>query len=261
MALEKNYPAGILVPFLALYDRRAYRMAVERWRGLAVLYSLAVTTLSWAVLMPAHLPRVGDRFSEFVDNLEVSFPEFTVADGKFHSEVAQPFAITDPQGKVILVIDEDIQGDAIPEWDGESVFFIGRDGVFYGDARRMSRFDMSDIPDMDKAATVQALRGIPDQLWSIGTALFPLLVAGSLFFRLVLTFFWALLAVSVGKAGGRDFTFFGAFRVAAVASTPALFLTTAGDLIGTAAWISWAGLGLTTFYVVFGMLSLERRRP
>lgn len=259
MTTVKKSPPTVLAPVLAFYDRRMYRAVAGSWRGLAVLYTLAVTALSWAVLMPASLPVVEGRFGEFVDNFERSFPDFTVIGGEFRSDAPQPFAITDSGGRVVLIIDESVHGGATPDWKGGPVFFVGRDGIFYGDSSRMSRLDMGDIPDMDKRGAVKALRSITSQTWTIGAAIFPLLVAGSLLLRLMLTFVWSLFAVGVGKAGNREFDFAGAFRVAAVASTPALLLSTAGGAMDLGGWVSWAGLGATVFYIFFGMLSLDKR--
>lgn len=259
MKKSEKPPRALLVPVLAFFDQRAYRAVAMTWRGWAVLYSLAVTTLSWAVLLPISLPQVSNKFVEFVNDFETSFPDFAVVRGEFYSGVVQPFVITDSRGKTVLVIDEQIQGAAAPMWQGESVFFIGRHGIFYGAGGRMSRLDMGDMPDMDKAGAVQALRAIPDQVWAVAVILLPLLIAGSLFLRLVLTLLWTLFAVVIGKVWRREFGFAGAFRVVAVASTPALFFTTVGAGLGLGEWVSWVGLATTIFYILFGMLSLDKR--
>jgi hypothetical protein len=258
VTIGETGPPAILSPVLAFFDRRVYRAAAGTWRGWAVLYSLAVTTLSWAVLMPVNLPGIAERFDEFVDNFESSFPEFVVQQGEFRSDAPQPFALTDSKGQAVLIIDESIHGEAAPDWGGGDIFFIGRDYIFYGDSTRMSRLAMGDVPDMDKAAAVRALRSIPGQIWSIGAAIFPLLVAGSLALRMILTFLWALLAAGVGKAFRRKFVFAGAFRVAAVASTPALIFSTVGDAMGLGGWVSWVGLAATVFYILFGMFALDK---
>lgn len=253
-------PLAAMAPLLSFFDGRIYRAASNSWGGWAILYSLSVTTLSWVILLPVSLPPIASSFEEFVEKFDSSFPDFTVSDGAFHSDVPQPFAISDQQGKVMLIIDESVEGDAAPQWSGDPIFFIGKSSLFYGGGGRMSRISMTEVPTMNKAHIVGALRSMPGQMWVIALILSPLLIFGSLCLRLGLTLLWSLFAVGVGKAGGRAFHFSGAFRVVAVASTPALFISTAGSAGGWGAWASWAGLGATLFYITFGMLALDKRK-
>lgn len=246
-------------PSLAFHSERPYRSAARHWRGLAIGYLLAVSTLVWlpsASSLQSDLTWIREAF---VPAVVEDVPRIEIRGGQAHVMAETPVELTGPTGEVVAILDPDGEVGDLERMDGG--LLLTRDRIWLETIDGVRSFDLSTVGDA--VITREAIVAAADTTtrW-LGWLAYPVGAVLMFLYRLVQALAYGLATLVLARTLGSGLTYAAAVRVTAVALTPVMVLGLLQEVtgIGIPAW--WIVALATTFiYIYFGIRGVVDEGP
>ena len=240
-------------PILAFFSKDLYRDVAENWKGIGLPYLLFVLALCWIPFtLSAHIGI--NRFVEQQGPAVIEqIPTITISQGQVSIAAEVPYFIKDPKkGTPLAILDP---GGTIESLDNSTaMLLLTRTKLMFKKDKRETRvYDLSSVKqftltreDAQKWLTVVAK-------WLM-IALFPLIVAFSLIYRLLQALLYGWIGSTFAKNLNAPLPYKTLVRLAIVAVTPAILLDTLLDLahVQSPVW-SLVCFGISMGYLLFGI--------
>lgn len=245
--------------FYAWFDKGLYREVANKWEGIASPYLLILLTFTWipiffgSVIISIYIKH-SENYPKFIEQI----PHVIIKDGKMKLNKASPHHIKDDKGNKFLTFDinakpKDIITMGTPVLftkeqlvlilqNGPKVISLSKVGDWNFDGKSVDRF-------------------VTRVLYWLTMALTPILIVGSLMFRLaealiLAVFTWLFNLVMRTKLG-----FMACWRLSAVALTPAICLSCFEYLnFQFTLTYGWFVLLITLFYAGFAVYSNRKQQ-
>ena len=254
--------SGVHALAMSFYSPRLYRDVAGDWRGFGFLYLLLLLALSWAPVM-VKVQLASKRFAESeLPRVSRDFPPIDVRGGRASSPVEQPYTMKDPDtGRPLLTVDTSGAVTSL-EMTG-APFLLTADTLHFRDQwRGARRVPLKHVRDV--SLTGEKIEGWMAAFapWS-GVALYPVALLGSLLFRVLAGLVLGLVAVVVGVLLRRGVGYRAGVRLACVAMTPAIIVSTVVTMLSVSVpYWPQAAVGGTVVYLLFGVAAARRsERP
>ncbi len=220
------------VPALSFFSKKLYIDVSQNWKGVNFLYLL----LLLAVCLILTMINLHRGISNFVNN-EVSaivnqVPEITITDGQVSIKETQPYYIKDPEtNKPLAIIDTTGQIQSLKDTD--ALFLLTDNKVIIKKSKFENRtYELSNV----KAFAVNSER-ITGWL-HIGrkflvVAIYPFALLGSYVYRIVQALIYAAIGLLFASFCKTTLSYAASTRLAIVAVTPCIIVSTILGLIGT----------------------------
>jgi hypothetical protein len=253
--------AGVHALFMSFFSPRLYRDVAAHWRGTGFLYLLLLLALSWVPVM-VKVQLASRRFAASeLPRVSRDFPAIDLRAGRASSPVQQPYTMRDPAtGRPLLVLDT--SGTITSLDTTRAPFLLTADTLHFHDQWRGARkVPLRYLPDV--SLTGEKLEGWMEAFapW-IGIALYPVALLASLLVRILVAALLALLALAIGLALRRGITYRAGLRLACVAMTPAILVSTlVTSLSISVPYWPQAALGITVLYLLLAVVSARAAAP
>lgn len=206
--------------YYAWFDKGVYRDVAKNWRGMASGYLLIILTISWLpVLMGLIIFAVYFKHSENYPKLVAQIPHMVIKDGSMKINKASPHFIQDDEQHKFVVFDTNGVPDDILKH--RCLLLLTKTKVVVILPQGPKIIEMSSIGDWDvdhKTFDTWINRSL---YWVVNLA-FPLIVLGSLLYRIAQAialgiFTWIVNLILRTKLG-----FMTCIRLSSVAMTPVI---------------------------------------
>jgi Protein of unknown function (DUF1189) len=240
----------------AWYSKDVYRDVAQHWRGVATAYLLILLTLVWLPALVG-LTVVGLYFKH-TDNypqLLKQIPHIVINAGELKINKAPPHRIADDKGHAFVVFDTGAVANDIVRY-GALLMFTKHDLVVLTTSG-IKVIDLKNLGDWDVTAEKFDAWVTTALYWLVAFG-FPSLVIMSLLYRLGEAFLLGIAAWLLARVLRCRLDFIVCVRLAAVALTPAIFLSLL-DYFNPALMYHylWIPLLLSLSYVTFAVLALR----
>ena len=224
--------------FLSFYSKSLYQDVGKRWSSTTFLYLLLLLALVW---IPAMF-KLQQEFSRWIQQeapaLVSQIPTITITNGEVSTDVETPYFIREPEKDTVLAI-IDLTGEYTSLDDSEARMLLTKDTFFMKkDERETRTYDLSGIEKF--AVDENRVAGWLELLatW-LPVLLYPFAVLFSFLFRLVQALLYAAIGLLFAKALKAPLGYAALLRLAIVAITPVILLSTAAELAGVTIPSRW----------------------
>lgn len=219
-------PSSIRALWLSFYSPHFYREVARRWSGMGALYLLCLLVGCWAPYMLAVDFALTHVLEDAVMPLVRQLPPVAIRDGEVAVSEEQPVFILHPKTRAVMAI-LDTTGEYTSLHDTDAWLLLTGTHLTTKRSQWQSQtFSLENVKEfyVDGPLLLRALR-IAKRWFVIGA--FPVAVAVSYGYRILLALLFGLCGLGFAKVLGTKIPYRNAVRLAAVAMTPALFLDTA----------------------------------
>jgi hypothetical protein len=250
---ERRKYSRVTALVLSFFSADLYRDVARRWRGIGLLYLILLLALSW--LLYAAKLQVG--FTRFVqhDAARVlnGFPAITIKNGVVSIDRPEPYVWRDADnGEVILYVDTSNAFDT-PEAASAKVK-LGRSQLIAKQSEYETRtYDLSRFKYffVDRARLLGWLQ--TSSYW-IGLGIFVFGLVFTLIWHLIQILIYGAIGLALASMMNARLDYAALVRLAAVAITPAIVLSTVLDLAGVQIpFVGWLYLGLEIGFLAFAV--------
>ena len=242
----------------SFYDPLQYRAAISQWTGIGALYLLILS----AIISVFAVGMVGYGAYLFRHNelpaIVKQIPTIIVENGQVSVDAKQPVIIHDKDDKFKIVIDTNATSEELQKQD--VMLGVGKDFVVYKsrdvyDTKGLQEFKDKMVIDQNsvKSTFTNLTRAIP-------VVLYPLSVLSQFVNYMFQALLIALCSYALTSIIREEFTLETRMRLAALALTPAVFITTASLIIFQHQMAMWFNLLLALLFM-YAMILLMRRVP
>ena len=250
--------SSLFAPFVrSFFSADLYREAAERWPvRRAVVYLLLLVSLCWLPFMFQMDAAIRDYVENELPELIADFPAIRISGGEASVDAPQPYIIQDPDtGKPLAILDT--TGEITSLEDTDARLLLTKDKLFVENDNQTRIFDLSQMDGLElDRSSLEYFFGLMSPWFAIG--MYPILVAGTYAYRLVVVVFYALIGLIVAKVTGAALDFQALFRVAAIAITPVYLLNTVLSLLKVQIPVGFLiSMALVVVYLVFGVRSAK----
>ncbi|HEY2584475.1 MAG TPA: DUF1189 domain-containing protein [Tepidisphaeraceae bacterium] len=251
---ERRKHSRLTALVLSFFSPDLYRDVARRWRGIGFLYLVLLLAVSWLPVAA----KIQVSFTRFVQHdaarVLAGFPAITINNGVVSIDRPEPYVWRDADsGEVILYVDTTNAFDT-PEAARAKVK-LGRSQMIVKQSEFETRsYDLSQFKSF-YVNRARLLGWMQVASYWIGLGIFV--------FGLVFTLIWHVIQVLIYGAIGlllammmnaRGLDYPALVRLAAVAITPAILLSTAFDLTGAAVpYAGWLFFALEMGYLAFAV--------
>ena len=220
------------VPFLSFFSKKLYIDVGRNWKGVNFLFLLLLLTVC---LIPAMI-QLHRGMSNFVNNeapaIINQIPEITITDGRVSIKEAQPYYIVDPDSnKPLAIIDTTGRIDSLKDTDALCLL-TGNKVIMKKSDFENRTYDLSQVESF--AINSEQITG-----WlQIGkkfmvAAIYPFALLGSYLYRIVQVLIYAAIGLLFASLCNTKLSYASLVRLAVVAVTPCIIVSTALGLTGT----------------------------
>ena len=210
--------------YMSFYSKHLYGDVAKNWKGACLLYLLMVVALIW-IPKSIHLQMQTNDLVAFVDKPDVlaKLPSFIIDNGAVSVQGDNPYYF--PSDKMPLAVVDTTGAFASLDDHPLTSVLLTKDRFFYRNQKQVKSYSVSkvDYLEMNQGvakAWIDILRSY------VGLVAYPLGVLGTYFVRIFYTFIYGLLLWAVSSILKFPVTFGIAWRLAVVARTPILIVTT-----------------------------------
>ena len=220
------------VPFLSFFSKKLYIDVGRNWKGVNFLFLLLLLTVC---LIPAMI-QLHRGMSNFVNNeapaIINQIPEITITDGRVSIKEAQPYYIVDPDSnKPLAIIDTTGRIDSLKDTDALCLL-TGNKVIMKKSDFENRTYDLSQVESF--AINSEQITG-----WlQIGKkfmvmVIYPFALLGSYIYRIVQVLIYAAIGLLFASLCNTKLSYASLVRLAVVAVTPCIIVSTALGLTGT----------------------------
>lgn len=239
--------------YLSFFSRDLYLDVARRWKGLCLLYLLALLSLYCIPLVLYYVEMIGRDLEEKAPHIIHQIPEVTISGGKAKVGVTEPYYVYSNEGKSVFMIIDTTGSTRSLEGTGSKILLTQSQVMMRISPDAVHTMDLIHIEDMtvDKRSLygwMESFREI------IPFVLYPLF----LIFIFCYRFFYASALSVVGLAVNRllntGLPLRAVIRVSVVAMTPSIVIETVTTLFRIQVMGWWfAGIGLSVGYLIFAI--------
>ncbi len=240
--------------YLSFYSKRLYQDVAVNWSGNVFLYLLLVLALSWVI--PTYWMQIGlERgHATFSKNIVPQIPVMEIKEGKITTPLAQPYVITDPRTNARMAV-IDTQGQYKTPEEAKAPFLITKTEIInksYNETK-IYRIPETLTATINPISINEFIGGFIQYSWII---FFICALLLSYLYRLIQTILYALFGMLLSKVNRMTLTYGQIYKIAIVALTPAIILSTIFTLVSfNFAYELMFYFLLTMGYLYFGILS------
>jgi len=220
------------VPFLSFFSKKLYIDVGRNWKGVNFLYLLLLLTVC---LIPTMI-NLHRGMSNFVNNeapaIINQIPEITITDGRVSIKEAQPYYIIDADSnKPLAIIDTTGRIDSLKETDALCLL-TGNKVIMKKSNFENRTYDLSQIESF-------AINGEQITGWLqigkkfLAVVIYPFALLGSYVYRIVQVLIYAAIGLLFASFCNTKLSYAALVRLAVVAVTPCIIVSTALGLAGT----------------------------
>jgi len=249
--------------YLSFFSKALYEDVGRQWKGLGFAHLALLLALVWIpTAFQIHLA-VGKFASEAASRALQDFPRVTIQDGVVETDPHGPHTFNDPDtGKPFLIIDTSADMPELDEIEGD-VFVLTRSKLITVQRRRSQTriHDLSGVQHFE--VTKEDLeRWLGILASGAAVVLYPLLLGGSLAYRMVQALIYAAIGLLLAHGARPAIGYDALVRLSAVAVTPVILLDTAKDLAGITIPFWWLLCFLIAMgYLHFGIKAVKDAAP
>lgn len=215
---------------MAFFSKSLYKDVGQNWKGVAALYLLLLLAITW---LPGTF-QIKQGIDNFVDKeapkILKQIPEITIKDGKASIDKPVPYVIRDPDtGKPIIIIDTSGKVTSIADSPAH-VLMTGTEVMYKKNKDEIRTYSFEKVKDMT-FGQAQIKNLLSHAKWVI-LLLYPMLLLASFCYRIIQALIYGAIGVIFSKIAGAELTFQQTMRIAIVAITPAVLLSTVLDYQG-----------------------------
>ena len=220
------------VPALSFFSKKLYIDVGQNWKGVNFLYLLLLLTVC---LIPTMI-NLHRGMSNFVNNeapaIINQIPEITITDGRVSIKEAQPYYIIDADSnKPLAIIDTTGRIDSLKETDALCLL-TGNKVIMKKSNFENRTYDLSQIESF-------AINGEQITGWLqigkkfLAVVIYPFALLGSYVYRIVQVLIYAAIGLLFASFCNTKLSYAALVRLAVVAVTPCIIVSTALGLAGT----------------------------
>ena len=214
--------------YLSFYSRDLYRDVAKNWHGGVVLYLLLLLTISWAIMMFPVQSIINQSQEKFLDTLTPQVPQITIKQGEAVTPLKRPYIIKDPSNNEPFAVIDTTGKYKNPE-EANTQVLLTKTQFIYADTE--NSISITNIPKnitmiINPEMIKQKIMRFTGYAWVI---LFPLLLLGSLLYRLVQVCVYSIIGEIYTKLAKIPLSFSAVTKLTAVAITPDIVCATVFD--------------------------------
>ena len=220
------------VPALSFFSKKLYIDVSQNWKGVNFLYLL----LLLAVCLTPTMINLHRGVSNFVDNeapaIIDQIPEITITDGQVSIKEAQPYYIMDPDSnKPLAIIDTTGRIESLKETDALCLL-TGNKVIMKKSNVENRTYDLSQVKSF--AINSEQITGwLQTGKKFLAVAIYPFALLGSYMYRIVQVLIYAAIGLLFASLCNTKLSYAALIRLAVVAVTPCIIVSTALGLTGT----------------------------
>ncbi|MCP4610138.1 MAG: DUF1189 domain-containing protein [Planctomycetes bacterium] len=219
-------------PLLSFFSKKLYIDVGRNWKGVNFLYLLLLLTVC---MIPAMI-NVHRGMSNFVNNeapaIINQIPEITITDGRVSINETQPYYIIDPDtNKPLAIIDTTGRINSLKEIDALCLL-TGNKVIMKKSNFENRTYDLSQVDSF--AVNGEQISGwLQTGKKFLVVVIYPFALLGSYMYRIVQVLIYAAVGLLFASFCKTKLSYAALVRLAVVAVTPCIIVSTALGLAGT----------------------------
>lgn len=241
---------------LSFYAKSLYQDVANAWKGLAVGYLLFVMTICW-LPFSYDFHRFLNQFSvEMLPQLIHQVPNITIHQGKLSIDKLSPYAIRQPgDGFTLAMFDTSGRYTSLEKLNTLALVTADQLMIRTGESEKTTVYSLSHVKDV--VITKADISALADKVvfWS-SVLMYPISVLIAAAYRLLEAFLLGGAALLMAKLMTVEMTYLTAVRLAVVALTPSLLISTLIEYLGNPGTIyRMMSVLLTLGYLSYAVLA------
>lgn len=227
---RKEYNALSAIVLAPLFYQPLYRDVARNWRGIGALYLLLLIAITGAITASSVHRAVKKFAREEFPKVVQDVPPISIRDGVVSSPVKQPYQMIDHEsGKVMAIIDTT---GTVTSLDNTPAIMLLTKSQFHH--RQNNKIEIQDLSQFKSAdfdrAKLQHWMDVAAG-WS-GPVTFLAILIFVFIYRLIQALIYALIGMAFAAMFGARLSYQQLIRLAIIAVTPAMLLSTALGVAG-----------------------------
>ena len=224
--------------FLSFYSKPFYQAVAQKWKGLALGYFLLVIAICW-LPFSYDFHRLLNHFSaQMLSGIVAQVPNITLVKGKLSIDKPVPYLIKEPGDGAPMVL-FDTSGKQV-SMDGVNAYIlVTQDKIMLRDntspVPKVTTYSLSKLDDMHLQPW-QFAEFAKKVVFFSSVLMYPLSVLISFICRLLQAFIFGGFAMMIASWFRIKLYYQPAVRIAVVALTPMLFISTLADYFNVPLW-------------------------
>lgn len=255
MANEQREFAYYHAPILSFFSRTLYRDVARAWRGTGLLYLLFLLVVLWIPDMVRLQVALNALAEEGAPGLLRQVPSFRITKGVMSIDRPAPHTITDKQDKPVIIFDDTGKFTSLDGTEA-SILITGTQVHVRDQNRTNSRvLDLASVDGVE--ITPQDIMDALIRVKHYGVLVMaPLVLFFSFWWRVFVGLLYSLLGIWVAGQAKLTLDHASIFRLALVAMTPMMVVSTVQDAMGISMpWSTLVTVVVSSGYLVFGIQS------
>jgi hypothetical protein len=230
-SIMKKYSI-IHVPILSFFSKALYRDVGLNWKGVGFGYLLLLLAVCWIPPMV----KIHRGFAEFVENeapaVVNQVPEITITDGQASIQEPQPYYIKAPDSNNVLAV-IDTTGSITSLEDANAFCLLTEDSVMWQKSQfETQTMELSEVKSftLDSDRIMGWLRTAEK---FIAVIMYPFALLGEYAYRIAQVLIYAAIGLLFASWCKVSLSYPALLRLAVVAVTPCIIVSTVIALVGT----------------------------
>lgn len=231
---QYNYLRAIYSSF---YSSALYRDVKENWGAGVVVYLLLILVISWIISFVQIQRSIKLHYTQFAAEIVPQMPLITIKKGEASTPEPHPYIIRDLHtGENVMTIDT--TGQYLNLDQAKSQILVTKHEVIMKDNATVriekipANLTMNIVPSKAKEWILKLI----DWVWLF---LFPFFLIGSFVYRLIQALLYAVIGKLFAVIGGVTVSYSNMIKLAIVALTPVIVLSTLLDLLSVYFHLQW----------------------
>jgi hypothetical protein len=244
--------------FLSFYSKSLYQDVAKQWKGLALGYFLLVIAICW-LPFSYDFHRLLNHFSaQMLPGIVAQVPTITLEKGKLSIDRPVPYLIKEPGDDMPMVL-FDTSGNKV-SMDGVNAYvLVTQNKVMVRDntspVPKVTSYSLSKLDDMHLKPS-QFSEFAKKVIFYSSVLMYPLSALISFAFRLLQALVFGGLAMMIASLFRTKLAYQQGVRIAVVALTPMLFISTLADYFNLPYWHSYGWffeISLSIGYLIYAV--------
>lgn len=220
--------------FLSFYSKPLYQDVAKEWRGLALGYLLLVIAICWLPYSYDFHRFINQFSSQMLPGIVQQFPNITIKAGQLSIDRPLPYAIKEPgNGATLILFDVAEKHPSMDKLDAYAL--VTQNKVMVRDdsspVHKVTTYSLAKLDDT--ALTQSQIKTFGERFVLASSILmYPLAVLISFVYRLLQVLIFGALGLVFAHLFQIKLLYKTSVRLAVVALTPMLFLSTLVDYLG-----------------------------
>ncbi|NQT36166.1 MAG: DUF1189 family protein [Planctomycetes bacterium] len=237
---------------LAFFSKSLYQDVGRNWKGVGALYLLLLMVLTWIPLLVQMQLAINGFVEDEAPSVTEQIPPIEIVNGQVSVDAPMPHVIRNPDTNApVLVIDTTGEITSLADTEAKALLTKNTLWVEHNEFETRS-YDLAGVQRF--SLNKQIVRQWLEYLKWFPVVLFPLAVIFSFIYRMVLAAICGLVGLAFASMVGARLEYRTLMRLAAIAFTPTIVLSTLFTLFGVTVpyWASICIL-LTLVYLFFAV--------